>query len=409
MRVSPGVRQRVLVGGLAGALAALFAVSIGSGPAALPLLPSLVELVRDDPGVAALILGEIRLPRALLAVAIGASLGLAGAALQGLLRNPLADPGIIGVSSSAALGVVLVLYFGIGQLAAWTLPAAGMVGAGAAVAGILLLAGRGSSILTVILAGVAINAFAGALTSLAINLAPSPFAIVEIVFWLLGSLADRSFEHVWLALPPTLLGWLLLLSTRRGLDALPPAAEDEPGQGQGHHHTHPRQEGIQGGAGLDGAQVGAHRHLVAVPEQAQLAVEQLQPAAGLRGDEPQGLVRVVRAPLRRVDGAGPDRLQLQALPLGPLAHVGRTVGPGVGPLVEAPAPLEGHGTALHDLVARQVRGQGQHHGQGHLRQPPASLPPPHPPGGGRRQQDRIGPGHGQQAEQRPGGDRRPGG
>lgn len=220
MRVGPGVRQRVLVGGLAAALAALFAVSIGSGPAALPLLPSLAELVRDDPGVAALILGEIRLPRALLAMVIGASLGLAGAALQGLLRNPLADPGIIGVSSSAALGVVLVLYFGIGRLAAWTLPAAGMVGAGAAVAGILLLAGRGSSILTVILAGVAINAFAGALTSLAINLAPSPFAIVEIVFWLLGSLADRSFEHVWLALPPTLLGWVLLLSTRRGLDAL---------------------------------------------------------------------------------------------------------------------------------------------------------------------------------------------
>lgn len=220
MRVGPGVPQPLLVGGLAAALAALFAVSIGSGPAALPLWPSLVELIRDDPGVAALILGEIRLPRALLAVTIGASLGLAGAALQGLLRNPLADPGIIGVSSSAALGVVLVLYFGIGRLAVWTLPAAGMVGAGAAVAGILLLAGRGSSILTVILAGVAVNAFAGALTSLAINLAPSPFAIVEIVFWLLGSLADRSFEHVWLALPPTLLGWLLLLSTRRGLDAL---------------------------------------------------------------------------------------------------------------------------------------------------------------------------------------------
>ena len=220
MRAGPGVPQPLLVGGLAAALAALFAFSIASGPAALPLWPSLVELVRDDPGVAALILGEIRLPRALLAVTIGASLGLAGAALQGLLRNPLADPGIIGVSSSAALGVVLVLYFGIGRLAVWTLPAAGMVGAGAAVAGILLLAGRGSSILTVILAGVAVNAFAGALTSLAINLAPSPFAIVEIVFWLLGSLADRSFEHVWLALPPTLLGWLLLLSTRRGLDAL---------------------------------------------------------------------------------------------------------------------------------------------------------------------------------------------
>ncbi len=220
MMAGSGVRQLTLVGSLAASLVVLFAVSLGSGPATIPLLKSVAELLREDPSSAALILGEIRLPRALLAVLIGASLGLAGAALQGLLRNPLADPGIIGVSSTAALGVVLVLYFGVSQFAAWTLPAAGMIGAAVAVVGILLLAGRGSSVLTVILAGIAINAFAGALTSLAINLAPSPFAIVEIVFWLLGSLADRGFEHVWLALPPTLLGWLLLLTTRRALDAL---------------------------------------------------------------------------------------------------------------------------------------------------------------------------------------------
>ena len=199
---------------------ALFVTSIAAGPTAIPLLQSIGELWRNDPSVAALILGEIRLPRALLAVLIGASLGLSGAALQGLLRNPLADPGIIGVSNTAALGVVLVLYFGVSQFAAWSLPVAGMIGAGVAVVGILMLAGRGSSVLTVILAGVAVNAFAGALTTLAINLAPSPFAIVEIVFWLLGSLADRSFDHVWLALPLTVIGWLLLLSARRALDAL---------------------------------------------------------------------------------------------------------------------------------------------------------------------------------------------
>ena len=220
MTSGAGIRQATLNIGLAVVLAALFVVSIGAGPTTLPLLQSLGELMRDDPSIAALILGEIRLPRAILAVLVGASLGLAGAALQGLLRNPLADPGIIGVSNTAALGVVLVLYFGVSQFAAWTLPVAGMIGAGIAVIGILLLAGRGSSVLTVILAGVAINAFAGALTTLAINLAPSPFAVVEIVFWLLGSLANRSFEHVWLALPLTLIGWLLLVSARRALDAL---------------------------------------------------------------------------------------------------------------------------------------------------------------------------------------------
>ena len=215
-----GIKQSTLTIGLAALLVALFVVSIGAGPAAMPLLTSVGELWRQDPSIAALILGEIRLPRAILAVLIGASLGLSGAALQGLLRNPLADPGIIGVSNTAALGVVLVLYFGVSQFAAWTLPAAGMIGAGVAVVGILMLAGRGSSVLTVILAGVAVNAFAGALTTLAINLAPSPFAIVEIVFWLLGSLADRSFDHVWLALPFTLIGWVLLFTTRRALDAM---------------------------------------------------------------------------------------------------------------------------------------------------------------------------------------------
>ena len=220
MNASPGAKQRTLILSFTGALIVLFVVSIGAGPATLPLLTSVGELWRADPTVAALILGEIRLPRALLAILIGASLGLSGAALQGLLRNPLADPGIIGVSNTAALGVVLVLYFGVSRFAGWTLPVAGMIGAGVAVVGILALAGRGSSVLTVILAGVAVNAFAGALTTLAINLAPSPFAVVEIVFWLLGSLADRSFEHVWLALPLTVIGWVLLFTTRRALDAL---------------------------------------------------------------------------------------------------------------------------------------------------------------------------------------------
>ena len=201
-------------------VALLFAVSIGVGDISLSWREVAAGLFDRDSSIAALIVREIRLPRTLLAVMVGATLGLAGAALQGLLRNPLADPGIIGVSSTAALGAVIALYFGLSQIVSWALPVAGLIGAGLAVTLILILAGRDSSVLTLILAGVAVNAFAGALTALAVNLAPSPFAAIEIVFWLLGSLADRSFDHVWLALPLTLVGWVLLASVARPLNAL---------------------------------------------------------------------------------------------------------------------------------------------------------------------------------------------
>ena len=197
-----------------------FGLSLASGSVSLSLLGAAQDALGEDPSVAGLILLEVRLPRALLAATVGATLGLSGAALQGLLRNPLADPGIIGVSATAALGAVLVIYFGLNRAFAPALPLAGMLGAGLAVILILALAGRGSSVFTLILAGVAVNAFAGALTSLALNLAPSPYAALEIVFWVLGSLADRSFEHLVLALPLTVVGWLLLLTAGRPLSAL---------------------------------------------------------------------------------------------------------------------------------------------------------------------------------------------
>lgn len=171
----------------------------------------------DDP-MLWLIFTEIRLPRALLALLIGASLGLSGAVLQGFLRNPLAEPGVVGVSATAALGAVLALYFGLADVYAFALPVGGLLGALVGMLAVVLLAG--SSALTLILAGVAVTSLAGALTSLALSLAPSPYAALEIVFWLLGSLADRSFDHVWLALPVLLPGWLLLASCARGLDAL---------------------------------------------------------------------------------------------------------------------------------------------------------------------------------------------
>lgn len=178
------------------------------------------NLLRTDPDIAWLILLELRLPRTLLGLLVGFSLGLCGAALQGLLRNPLAEPSLIGASSGAALGAVIVFYFGLAGSTGLILPLGGMIGALLSLALIYFLAGRRPDTLTIILAGVAINAFAGALLSLALNFAPNPFAALEIVFWLLGSLVDRSMTQVWIALAPMLLGWLAVMSAARALDAL---------------------------------------------------------------------------------------------------------------------------------------------------------------------------------------------
>ena len=167
-----------------------------------------------------LILYEIRLPRAILGLMIGMTLGMGGAALQGFLRNPLAEPGLIGVSAAASLGAVITIYTGLSGLFALALPLGGIAGALLAVFLIQLLAGRNSSTLRLILAGVAVSSFAAALTSLALNLAPNPFVALEIMFWLMGSIANRSFEHVYLSVPFMILGWSLLLMQAKALDAL---------------------------------------------------------------------------------------------------------------------------------------------------------------------------------------------
>ena len=172
----------------------------------------------DD--VATTIVWDLRVPRTLVGILVGASLGVAGAAMQGLLRNPLAEPGVVGVSGCAGLGAVLVFYSGLMVVSPLLLPLGGMVGAFLAVILLYLLTQRGSTTQTIILAGVAINAFAGAMTSLALNMSSNPFAAYEVVFWLMGSIADRSMEHVWLCLLPMGLGWLFLSVSARGLDAL---------------------------------------------------------------------------------------------------------------------------------------------------------------------------------------------
>ncbi|MET4102154.1 iron complex transport system permease protein [Roseovarius sp. MBR-78] len=212
--------MRPLALALSALVAALFLASLAVGPAGISPLDGLAALILGGDGPTPLVMREIRLPRAILGVMIGAALGLSGAALQGYLRNPLAEPGLIGVSGSAALGAVLAIHTGLAATLTLALPLAALAGAGTGVLLILMLAGpRGGSI-TLILAGIAISALAAALTSLVLNLSPNPYAASEIVFWMMGSLADRSMTHVWLALPLMLAGGLALLSLRRGLDAL---------------------------------------------------------------------------------------------------------------------------------------------------------------------------------------------
>ena len=168
---------------------------------------------------ASLILAELRLPRAMLAVLLGAGLGASGAAMQGYLRNPLADPGLFGIAPGAALGAVLSFWTGWASTA-WALPAFALAGASGAMLLLTLIAGRQGGVVLFTLAGMMIASLAGALMSLAISLSPTPFAMSEIVTWLMGALTDRSWREVWIAAPLTLAGIVLLRAAGRGLDAL---------------------------------------------------------------------------------------------------------------------------------------------------------------------------------------------
>jgi iron complex transport system permease protein len=173
--------SKALLGALIFGLFIAFIAALMVGPVEISLFEAMRQGLQRDASIESLILFEIRLPRALLALLIGATLGLAGAALQGLLRNPLAEPGIIGVSNFAALGAVIVFYYGLSGLAWFALPLGGLVGALLSVVIIFMLVGKSRSIVTLILAGVAINAIGGALIALVLNFAPSPYAMQEIM------------------------------------------------------------------------------------------------------------------------------------------------------------------------------------------------------------------------------------
>lgn len=163
---------------------------------------------------------ELRVPRALLAILIGGALGLAGAAMQAYLRNPLADPGTLGVSAMAALGAVLSIFFGIAGIHPWALPLCGVAGGVLAMAALFLLAGRSASVLTLVLAGVILSSLAVAGISLVLSLSPSPWAASEIIRWMLGALTDRSLDDLSLAAPMIAAGAVLILLCRESLNAL---------------------------------------------------------------------------------------------------------------------------------------------------------------------------------------------
>lgn len=199
---------------LVAACVALFAfvLSLTIGPAGFGL--------PGNPEAARLIFVEIRLPRALLGFLVGGALGLTGAVLQGYLRNPLAEPGLIGISGGAALGAVTAIHTGLAGRFAMALPLSGLAGAILTTLAIVAIAGTGTSSTVLILAGVAVSSLAGALMALVLNLSANPFATSEIVLWMMGSLNDRSLVHVWLAAPLIAVGIAMLLSTARDLDAL---------------------------------------------------------------------------------------------------------------------------------------------------------------------------------------------
>ena len=209
-----------LVCALMALVLAAFAASVTVGYAAIDIGGAVADIFAGRSSLGALVLTELRLPRAIIGALVGFSLGLAGAAMQGLLRNPLADAGVIGVSGAAGFGAVMAFYSGVSASFGLALPIGGVLGAGLAVALLYGLAGRGSATMTLILAGVAINSLAGALIALALNLSPNPYAAMEAMFWLMGSLADRSMSHVQLTAPLLVAGWLMILASGPALDAL---------------------------------------------------------------------------------------------------------------------------------------------------------------------------------------------
>ena len=254
------MRTLPLLSGLAVALLAVSAAGLAIGYAPLPLTGLIAGVFGEGDPLTLAVVREFRLPRLLLGIEVGAALGIAGAALQGLLRNPLAEPRPIGVSASAGLGAVIAFYFGFAAQSPYALPAMALAGALAATGIVLAVAahrgnggGGGGLILILILAGIALSSHAVALTFLAMNLAPNPYAVTEMLLWLMGSLKDRTPADALTAFPFILAGCALLLATGRRLDAL--ALGEDADRSMGIDLTRLRLAVIGGSAAAVGASV----------------------------------------------------------------------------------------------------------------------------------------------------------
>jgi iron complex transport system permease protein len=198
---------------LAAAVASLFLGRVNISPAEL-----WAGIVSPHASLAGVVVTELRLPRTVLAIIVGGALGLSGAVLQGLLRNPLAEPGLLGVTNGAALGAVIAIYFGLAHVFALATPLLGLVGAMGA--GALTFAFGRTSSLTLILAGAAVSSLMAAFLAMALNFAPSPYAAYEMSIWMLGSFSEKSWDHVVLATPFILAGVAILSTMGRSIDAL---------------------------------------------------------------------------------------------------------------------------------------------------------------------------------------------
>ena len=216
----------LLVACLGALLAACFLGSTAMGPGRV-----VSALLGQGTTGDMIVVWEIRLPRALAAWVVGAALGMSGAALQGLLRNPLAEPGVLGVTASAALAATFTLYYGFAAGSAFVLPLASIAGALAATGLLAAAAIRISSVVTLILLGVGLSSFSAAAMSLLLNLAPNPFSLSDMINWLLGSVANRSYDDLMISTPFILVGMAILLASSRGLSALTLGEEAASGVG----------------------------------------------------------------------------------------------------------------------------------------------------------------------------------
>ena len=210
----------LLVSVLAGLALGAYSVPLGEVLGTIGRQLGFVPGNAADP-LAESVLWEIRFPRVALAVVVGASLGCAGAVMQGTFGNPLAEPGVVGVSSGAVVGAVASISLGVGLLGTWSVPIAAFVGGLVTVAGVYLAArsdGR-TEVVTLVLTGIAVNAFAGALIGL-MTFFSDDAALRAITSWTLGSLAQATWVKVGLVLPLAFAGTVVALLRARSLDLL---------------------------------------------------------------------------------------------------------------------------------------------------------------------------------------------